>query len=103
MAKYLYKNLKKKRTTQLICLRQGEPGTSQYSTVFYISILLDHHCIQLVKEGVTEKLLCLLKQPEIPPTLQHAVFSALRNMAIPSESFNLRRFHQKIPHVLLHV
>ncbi len=58
--------------------------------------LVDHHCIQLVKEGVTEKLLCLLKQPDIPPTLQHAVFSALRNMAIPSEFHGLYFYGQAL-------
>ena len=40
----------------------------------------DNHCMRLVRDGVTDKLLSLLKEPEVPPTLQHAVFSALRNM-----------------------
>ena len=45
----------------------------------------DNHCMRLVRDGVTDKLLSLLKEPEVPPTLQHAVFSALRNMGIPSK------------------
>ncbi len=47
-------------------------------------IFSDNHCMQLVREGVTDKLLLMLKQPDVVPTVQHAVFSALRNMAIPS-------------------
>ena len=45
----------------------------------------ERNCEKLVKDGITEKLLVLLKQPfeKVNVTLQHAVFSALRNMAIP--------------------
>jgi hypothetical protein len=61
-----------------------------------ISLVADIHCIQLVHEGVAEKLLQLLERIKDDgddegspgglgkgPTLQHAVLSALRNLAIP--------------------
>ena len=46
----------------------------------------DGHCITLVKDGITESLLDLLAEQssgDDSPTLQHAIFSALRNLAIP--------------------
>ncbi|XP_074645613.1 rap1 GTPase-GDP dissociation stimulator 1-like [Tubulanus polymorphus] len=47
----------------------------------------DVHCIQLVKDGITEELLNLLKSIEGDAksnvTLQHGALSALRNLSIP--------------------
>ena len=59
----------------------------------------DTNCIQLVKAGIADKLLQILESLEVSesvdvseeveagvgqsPTLQHAVLSALRNLAIP--------------------
>ena len=62
----------------------------------YIVFLSDDQCIQMVTKGIPSKLMALL-QPinsdittadcdvvnETSPTLQHAIFSCLRNMAIP--------------------
>ena len=51
----------------------------------------DSHCKQLVKSGITEQLIATLRdQAECgdaggKPILLHAVFSALRNLAIPGE------------------
>ncbi|XP_064612236.1 rap1 GTPase-GDP dissociation stimulator 1-B-like isoform X1 [Liolophura sinensis] len=47
----------------------------------------DEHCVQLVSEGIVDKLITLLQQQNKKDsniTLQHAVLSALRNLAIPS-------------------
>lgn len=54
------------------------------STLLMALFFSDQHCMQLVREGVTDKLLTLLQQQEVVPTVQHAVFSALRNLSIPS-------------------
>ena len=47
----------------------------------------DTRCLKLVESGITETLLTLLERhsnvDDASPTLQHAVFSALRNLAIP--------------------
>lgn len=46
----------------------------------------DEHCVQLVSEGIVDKLITLLQQQNKKDsniTLQHAVLSALRNLAIP--------------------
>ena len=49
-----------------------------------IFIIEDDHCRKLVQEGVVEKLLSVLKDcDENLITLQHALLSALRNLAIP--------------------
>lgn len=49
----------------------------------------DTNCIYLVAEGVHEKMLDLLESSnsygEKNPSLQHAVFSSLRNLSIPGK------------------
>lgn len=47
----------------------------------------DEHCQKLVEQGIVEKLLSVVRAQSTPEgdiTLQHAVLSALRNLAIPS-------------------
>ena len=52
--------------------------------------------MKLVKEGITDQLLALLrdKSEQVSPTLQHATFSALRNLAIPSKYTMLNILHK---------
>ena len=56
--------------------------------------LLDEQCKRMVSEGISSKLMTLLKPRdssssasdivnETSPTLQHAILSCLRNLAIP--------------------
>ena len=46
----------------------------------------DAQCCRLVEDGITDTLLDLLRTtgPDGSPTLQHAILSALRNLAIPA-------------------
>ncbi|KAJ9581282.1 hypothetical protein L9F63_023554, partial [Diploptera punctata] len=49
----------------------------------------DKHCIQMVKAGVSKKLLALVEKNNTPSgdiRLQHALLSALRNLVIPSQN-----------------
>ncbi|XP_048763708.1 rap1 GTPase-GDP dissociation stimulator 1-like isoform X2 [Ostrea edulis] len=49
----------------------------------------DNHCQRLVEEGIVEQLLEILKchrDHEADMTLQHAILSALRNLAIPARN-----------------
>ena len=52
------------------------------------NIISDVQCCRLVEQGVTETLLELLRttDTEGAPTLQHAILSALRNLAIPQQN-----------------
>ena len=50
---------------------------------------LDSHCIQMVKSGVSEKLIKLLSSHNTKDgdiRLQHALLSALRNLSIAKEN-----------------
>ena len=54
----------------------------------WISVIFfpDDHCTQLVKNGITEELLNLLRRHPVTDgniVLHHAIFGALRNLAIP--------------------
>lgn len=53
-------------------------------------MLTDNHCQRLVEEGIVEHLVEILKEHrdhEADMTLQHAILSALRNLAIPGKLF----------------
>lgn len=68
-----------------------------YTDIHTLSYCLTHghsadsHCEQLVKSGITEQLVATLREQtgggdsEGNPTLLHAAFSAIRNLAIPGE------------------
>ena len=58
----------------------------------------DEHCHHLVEDGITDKLLNIIKGNNSEPaepniTLQHAVLSALRNLAIPGEEKTNEMFY----------
>ena len=54
--------------------------------VWNIFWFADSHCVLMVQNGMTKELLSLLERHPVQSgstIIQHAVFSALRNLAIP--------------------
>ena len=71
-----------------------------------VCVVADAHCRQLVDSGIVESLLSALKSTSVVDeeaniTLQHAVLSSLRNLAIPGTAHTHTHTHTRM-HAQMH-